>query len=191
MEIIDHISKWFASQCDGDWEHESCIKINTIDNPGWSISIDIRNTSLEGLEVSHEKSTSDLDWFKASSNGLVFSAFCGVENLTDVLNFFMSDVATRGNSDFFYDIYHQIHDQGVKIWRPYKATLLEDNSFEIKEAPDFSPKDFKFESFDNIDKVDLSKVKDEPKLNAGDVVECQLMNLADYPANVITKVINH
>ena len=25
----------FANECDGDWEHENQVKIETVDNPGW------------------------------------------------------------------------------------------------------------------------------------------------------------
>ncbi|MEM6816798.1 MAG: Imm53 family immunity protein [Bacteroidota bacterium] len=191
MKVIDQISKWFASQCDGDWEHENTIKIHTIDNPGWGVSIDIRNTSLEGVLITSEKEVNDLDWFNISSNGEIFSAFCGVDNLKDVLNFFVNDFRARGDSDFFYDIYSQIYNKGPKIWRPYKATLLKDNSFEIKEIPDFSSSDFKFESIDDLKKINLNEVKDEPRLKVGDIVKCSLLKLADYPTNVVTEISNN
>lgn len=34
--IFEWLQKWYKSQCDGDWEHEYGIKIETVDNPGWS-----------------------------------------------------------------------------------------------------------------------------------------------------------
>lgn len=38
MEIIDWIKKWYLNHCNGDWEHNYGITIQTIDNPGVSIN---------------------------------------------------------------------------------------------------------------------------------------------------------
>lgn len=37
--------EWYAEQCDGDWEHSYGIKIETIDNPGWAVTIDIEGAN--------------------------------------------------------------------------------------------------------------------------------------------------
>ena len=49
MNTINWISTWFASQCDGDWEHENQIRIETLDNPGWDIVIDLSGTEFRML----------------------------------------------------------------------------------------------------------------------------------------------
>jgi len=47
---MDHIDPlraledWYASVCDGDWEHTYGVKIGTLDNPGWTVDIDLRQT---------------------------------------------------------------------------------------------------------------------------------------------------
>ncbi|MFK0239099.1 Imm53 family immunity protein, partial [Streptomyces vinaceus] len=33
-----------------DWEHEWGVKIATLDNPGWTVEIDLEETDLEGRE---------------------------------------------------------------------------------------------------------------------------------------------
>jgi hypothetical protein len=33
-ELLSWLSFWFYQHCDGDWEHENQIKIQTLDNPG-------------------------------------------------------------------------------------------------------------------------------------------------------------
>lgn len=38
--------KWYSDQCDGVWEKSHGIKIDTIDNPGWSVIIDLIDTKL-------------------------------------------------------------------------------------------------------------------------------------------------
>jgi hypothetical protein len=37
------LMEWYAEQCNGDWEHSYGIKIETLDNPGWSVTIDIED----------------------------------------------------------------------------------------------------------------------------------------------------
>ncbi|MFT5930929.1 MAG: hypothetical protein ACI93G_000001, partial [Hyphomonas sp.] len=39
--------RWYQSQCDGDWEHSFGLKIESLDNPGWSVHVDLEGTSLE------------------------------------------------------------------------------------------------------------------------------------------------
>lgn len=47
MDIIVWIQNWYKNNCDGDWEHMYGIEIDTLDNPGWKVSIDLLDTPLE------------------------------------------------------------------------------------------------------------------------------------------------
>jgi hypothetical protein len=47
MDLTKEIQSWFESQCDGSWEHQQGISIQSADNPGWIVKIDIRGTQLE------------------------------------------------------------------------------------------------------------------------------------------------
>lgn len=76
MDLIDWISNWYKENCDGDWEHTSGVLIETLDNPGWSIKIDLINTSLEGRQLKEVfVDNSDDDWFKISSDGKCFIGY--------------------------------------------------------------------------------------------------------------------
>ena len=35
------LSKWYESNCNDDWEHGYGVKIETLDNPGWVVEIDL------------------------------------------------------------------------------------------------------------------------------------------------------
>jgi hypothetical protein len=48
MSTLEWLEKWYQSNCDSAWEHVYGIKIETIDNPGWLIEINLADTSLEG-----------------------------------------------------------------------------------------------------------------------------------------------
>jgi hypothetical protein len=41
------LQRWYQGQCDGEWEHEYGVRIATLDNPGWSIEIDLAETELQ------------------------------------------------------------------------------------------------------------------------------------------------
>lgn len=47
MDVFEWIEKWYVSMCDGEWEHFYGIKIDTLDNPGWIVQIDVLDTELE------------------------------------------------------------------------------------------------------------------------------------------------
>ena len=48
METLERLQKWYASQCDGEWEHQCGVRVESLDNPGWSVRI-----NLEGTELLH------------------------------------------------------------------------------------------------------------------------------------------
>ncbi|MEV8403368.1 Imm53 family immunity protein [Streptomyces niveus] len=43
---LDWLRNWYAQQCDGEWEHERGVRIATLDNPGWTVSIDLEESEL-------------------------------------------------------------------------------------------------------------------------------------------------
>ncbi len=48
LNSLDRLEQWFRSMCNGDWEHTYGIKILTLDNPGWIVAIELRDTPLFG-----------------------------------------------------------------------------------------------------------------------------------------------
>lgn len=89
MEILEWIQDWYAGQCDGDWEHSYSLKIETLDNPGWSITIDIAYTELEGLSKEYELIENDeYDWHGYSIKDNVFNAAGDPSKLQFLLELF-------------------------------------------------------------------------------------------------------
>lgn len=39
--LIDRLEDWYQSNCDGDWEHGFGVTIESLDNPGWSLTADL------------------------------------------------------------------------------------------------------------------------------------------------------
>jgi len=84
---------WFDSECDESWERLFGIKIQTIDNPGWAITIcinetELKNNSLENVYVER----SENDWYSIKIEKLFFKGYCGVFNFKEVLRSFRNFV---------------------------------------------------------------------------------------------------
>jgi len=47
MDPIEGIQNWYKSHCNGEWEHRSGVNIRSCDNPGWWVTIDLKDTELE------------------------------------------------------------------------------------------------------------------------------------------------
>ena len=52
--MINWLQNWYTDQCNGEWEHEYGVNIQTSDNPGWIIDIDLAFTPLENIEIRHQ-----------------------------------------------------------------------------------------------------------------------------------------
>jgi hypothetical protein len=88
-DVLTWLQDWYSSNCNGDWEHFYGIKIGNIDNPGWTVSIDLQETSLEDVtfqEVVIDRS--DHDWIDCKVEGNKFIAAGGSSNLTEILEVF-------------------------------------------------------------------------------------------------------
>lgn len=65
MELLCWLQDWYMSMCDGGWEHYFGVRIETLDNPGWQVEIDLTDTPLENKNFSefrNQNYESDDDW---------------------------------------------------------------------------------------------------------------------------------
>jgi hypothetical protein len=95
MDVIQEIANWFESCCDGQWEHAHGIKIESTDNPGWWIRIDVAGTSLV------EKTFNPIErgdvgsndpqppWLRCHVDGTVFEGAGDPHNLNEILRIFL------------------------------------------------------------------------------------------------------
>ncbi len=64
MTELEWLAEWFARQADGDWEHELGITIETLDNPGWSLRIDLAKTPLRDAPLVSEQNEDPDYWMR-------------------------------------------------------------------------------------------------------------------------------
>jgi hypothetical protein len=89
MDTLTKLIHWYASNCNGDWEHGYGVKIDTLDNPGWSVDIDLTETPLDGRifqPITIERS--DTDWVFCKVEKGRFCGAGGVDNLIEILDLF-------------------------------------------------------------------------------------------------------
>lgn len=92
------LMQWYLAECDNDWEHSYGVSIDTLDNPGWTLKIDLRETNLQGRlfeRVEHGEPADDLEewrsagsWWVAELRGDRFEASCGPLDLAAVIQLF-------------------------------------------------------------------------------------------------------
>jgi hypothetical protein len=92
--ILQWLEQWYQSECNGDWEHSFGVKIETLDNPGWSVQIDLQETSLQGLVVPFQKADiSEYDWFTFEVGKGKYTAYGDPTKLSLLLEKFREIVA--------------------------------------------------------------------------------------------------
>lgn len=88
---FSRLQEWYVSQCDEDWEHSYGVKIDTLDNPGWTVTIDLAETALEGLVVVRQRiNRTDQDWVQCEVVNQQFIACGGPLNLEELIEMFLS-----------------------------------------------------------------------------------------------------
>ncbi len=92
---LTSLEEWYRSLCDGDWEHGLGITIASLDNPGWSVTINLADTELEEVpfsEVSHnevgQNYEDEQNWWICQKVGTDFRGSGGPKQLGMILHIF-------------------------------------------------------------------------------------------------------
>lgn len=88
-DVLEWLQKWYLSQADGEWEHEHGIKIDTLDNPGWSVTLSLAGTILDSKKFERvEVDKGDVDWYFCWIENNEFQATSSPQHLISVLETF-------------------------------------------------------------------------------------------------------
>ena len=93
------LMQWYYAQCNEDWEHDYGVKIDTLDNPGWTLHVDLTGTSLEACtwpKTSVERSEDD--WWTVWTEDRVFHGACAPFNLAETIDAFRRFVESHGSA---------------------------------------------------------------------------------------------
>ena len=82
MTTLKRLELWYESHYNGDWEHEHGIRIDTLDNPGWTVDIALTGTGLENKFFKPMKTQrSEANWIHCFIQNNCFCIRCGPLNL--------------------------------------------------------------------------------------------------------------
>ncbi len=88
-DLLKKLQEWYTERCDGDWEHQYGVKIESLDNPGWAVVIDLQGLESEVNPIYQERiGRSEDDWVNCRIEENIFEGFGGPRNLEEILSVF-------------------------------------------------------------------------------------------------------
>jgi len=87
---ISSLERWYLSQCNGEWEHGFGVHIDTLDNPGWTVRINLRDTKKQDAVLKRVRvDRSENDWIQYWVEKRDFHIACGPTNLSEAIDIFV------------------------------------------------------------------------------------------------------
>src|SRR6476660_6750121 len=86
MTSLEWLQQWYFRQCNDTWEHHHGINIQSLDNPGWLVKINLAGTPLASLAmpeigdvslVNHRGTSGDHNWINCKVENGVFTGAGG------------------------------------------------------------------------------------------------------------------
>ncbi|MBU1112456.1 MAG: immunity 53 family protein [Candidatus Omnitrophica bacterium] len=97
MEELKKLQKWYEDQCNGDWEHQYGVSINTLDNPGWTVMIDLNDTPLNNKQfetvaegVGEKSIPESNNWIECKIENNQFVGVGGPDKLERIIEIFLN-----------------------------------------------------------------------------------------------------
>jgi immunity protein 53 of polymorphic toxin system len=88
---IQKLQLWYSKQCDSSWEHQYGVSIDTLDNPGWTMIVDLTGTDLQSMQMEPiiEEKT-EQDWLQCKIEDGKFVGNGGPLKLDAILDSFLA-----------------------------------------------------------------------------------------------------
>jgi hypothetical protein len=87
---FNKLKEWYKSKCDGIWEHNYGISIETLDNPGWLVKIDIQHLGRHLSNFNRVEGKDDTGWFNIRIEDGVFMGAGDIDKLEFIINTFVN-----------------------------------------------------------------------------------------------------
>lgn len=87
---LDRLQCWFLAQCDERWEQAHGVHIDSLDNPGWQVRIDLEGTRWAGRDFEiHQHDRAEHDWLRCWVTDAQWHAAAGPCNLDEAIGVFL------------------------------------------------------------------------------------------------------
>lgn len=178
MSALQKLQNWYIQNCNGDWEHDNQVKIETLGNPGWSIEIDLLNTALENTKFNFNEEKSELDWYVIKVENQKFIAYCDSTKLEFMLTYFLEEfVPTFENKDFEYEVLLPLEGISKKVWLTDSiAKKVDENTFQIISIAEFNNGNLVTENFEDIKNPKCDIINLKLSDNVGDLIQTTLIS---------------
>ena len=88
---LERLEDWYVSRCNGLWEHGFGVTIETLDNPGWSLRVDLVDTDLKDKPLDRvEQHDSEHEWWACWREDGQFRGVGGPQMLERLVDFFIT-----------------------------------------------------------------------------------------------------
>ena len=94
---LKELQDWYRSQCNEDWEHSFGVKIETLDNPGWTVTVDLTETNVQDKPFESYSCgaiandlTEDQDWIVCKVEERKFKGAGGPAKLEEIIATFLA-----------------------------------------------------------------------------------------------------
>lgn len=90
MSLVEKLENWYSGQCNENWEHHCGISIESLDNPGWLVTIDLKGTQLEEKhfdKIQNERTKTN--WIDCQVEERKLKGAGGSFNLVEILEIFL------------------------------------------------------------------------------------------------------
>ncbi len=135
LNLLKWLEEWHRDNAFGDG-YALDIKISTVDNPGWSVKIDLTDTKYDGISMDEIKEEcSDDDWIFCKIENKIFQGYGDCLKLEKIIEAFrkainIAEWNSKMESEHLPDIFTSIKDSfiyGNGYWYPlerkYKPEL--------------------------------------------------------------------
>jgi len=181
-DLLTRIQNWYKTNCDGDWEHSYGFSITTLDNPGWTVRIDLEDTALEKLDFSrsYQNEEKEQDWFFIKTEKKVLDINCGPSNLNQVFSIFLDEIISDySDGNFLYEIYLPMQGHEPIVWTPAKGKMLSECTLELVEIPSVKYSEIKINDLNSIDFTEDEMHIFSHDFKVGDLVFTELEDMFD------------
>ncbi len=89
--VLTRLQTWYEANCNDDWEHTYGIEIGNIDNPGWSLKVDLKDSYLQEVDFQEYKyqKESESDWIHCKKEDYKFIGYGGPQKLKEIISIFL------------------------------------------------------------------------------------------------------
>lgn len=93
---LEWLDGWYQRQCNGEWEHTQGVRLKSLDDPGWHLTINLAGTSAVNARPQQLRlDTQSGGWLACSIAGECFEGSGDPRKLEQIIGVFRRWVETE------------------------------------------------------------------------------------------------